>query len=679
MKRYVFDIETDNLLPKLTTFHCAGIKDYETGEEFFFRPKEFKPFLDKLDEADVIVAHNAWGFDVPALMKLDPTWKPKGKVTCTKVMSQVLNYNRFSSEDKQYHRYLKIREKKLLSGDKSVKKVVQGMGHSLARWGIHLGDYKGDFTEFEIFTQEMFEYLKQDVRLGHKVYSSLMKELSECCNTSSITYSKYNWGRVIPNSETKIKVQGRDILKALEVEHEIERIMTEETQNGWTIDTSKIDVIKKMLSDKIDEISVEVNKVLLTYVGSPGVSGTQLALLREEIQAAKESKLPVEEWPEVKPVDKVFTMKGKLNSNVARYFGLPADTAIDDSPVWGPYTKVDFSKGDVGNTDQVKDYLTTIGWEPDEWNWKKEGKEFVKKSSKLSESSLEPFGIIGQHINEFYTLRSRFSIINGWDEHIDKNSRLHGDVFNIGTPTFRQTHNIIANLPSGSAFLGPEIRGAFVAEKGKVLVSADSAACQLRLLAHFMGDPVFTREVCEGDVHALNASIIECERPQAKRFIFAYLYGAGAPKLSTYIGKTVEETKEAILRYKRKLPKLAELVDQVNNQVESNGYVLGLDNRKLCLNKQERHKALNYLIQGAEAVVMKATVVMLDRRLKEAGIEFNHLLFYHDEHTVEARKDQAEQAREIIMQSFIDAPKAYGIDIMTCGDCKIGKDYYEVH
>jgi len=55
------------------------------------------------------------------------------------------------------------------------------------------------------------------------------------------------------------------------------------------------------------------------------------------------------------------------------------------------------------------------------------------------------------------------------------------------------------------------------------------------------------------------------------------------------------------------------------------------------------------------------------------------LLFYHDEHTVEVKENEAEQAKEIIIKCFEDAPKQYGINIMTCGDCKIGDDYYDVH
>ena len=143
----VFDIEADNLLPKLSKFHCAGAIDLDTNKEYWFGPDQAQDFLNLLDKADLIIAHNAFGYDVPALTKLFG-WTPKAKVQCTKVMSQVLNYRRF------------------------------GFGHSLKLWGQKLNDFKGDYTGgFEEYNEDMFEYMKQDVRLLKKVYSALMKEL----------------------------------------------------------------------------------------------------------------------------------------------------------------------------------------------------------------------------------------------------------------------------------------------------------------------------------------------------------------------------------------------------------------------------------------------------------------------------------------------------------------------
>ena len=612
--KLVFDIEADNLLPKLTKFHCAGAIDIGTGAEYWFRPNQLQEFLDLLDSAELIIAHNAFGYDVPALTKLTG-WKPKATVQCTKVMSQVLNYRRF------------------------------GFGHSLKKWGEFFNDHKGDYTGgFETFSEDMFVYMQQDVRLLAKVYKYLIQETKNYINAS----------------------KSKAILKALRSEMSMDAIMAEQCQNGWKFNLEEAKSLSKTIDKRMQEIESFINPLL------PGKANVVDPDTTREHESITGKRYAITKKP-------TYTKSGKLTSHISRWFELDLDTTIDTCPIWGEYCRVSFDTGDIGNTDTVKRYLGTIGWEPDEWNWKRVNGQFVKVSAKLSDSSLEGLGDVGQALMEYYTLRSRKSILEGWFQYVDDNSRLHGDVFNIGTPTFRQTHKIIANLPGAYATLGKEFRSLFISEPGYTLVSADSAACQLRLLAHYMKDEKFTDTVLNGDVHQMNADILECTRPQAKRFIFAYLYGAGAQKLSGYIGKTVPQAKKAMAKYKRELPALANLINNVSNLIESQGFIPGLDDRKIVLDKSERHKSLNYLIQGAEAVVMKATVVMIDEELRKANIDFKHVLFYHDEHTVEVREDQAEQAREIIMRCFEDAPKALGIDIMTCGDCNIGENYYDVH
>jgi len=601
--KLVFDIEGNGLLPELTKFHCSGAIDITTDKEYWFRSHQLKEFLELLSNADIIVAHNAFGYDIPALKKLAElnglSWDvdPK-KVHCTKVMSQVLNYRRF------------------------------GFGHSLKQWGEFFKDNKSDYNgSWEEFNEDMFEYMKQDVRLGAKTYQYLLKELSAYCKRSN----------------------SREVASALRLEMELDRIMVEQCQNGWKFDIKGAKRLTKTVDAKMKAIEAFINPKLPARVK----------------RVDDEPKKPL------------FTKTGKHISYQSRWFKLDPDITVDESPLWGEFSRIELIAGDVGNTDIVKTFLYSLGWKPDEWNWKKRNGSFVKVSPKLTDSSLEGLGDVGKALMEYYTLRSRKAILEGWIPHVDSNSRLHGDVFNIGTPTFRQTHKIIANLPSGKAVLGPEVRGLFIAPKGRVLVSADSAACQLRLLAHFMKDDDFTNEVLKGDIHQKNADILGCDRATAKPFIFAFLYGAGGKKLGTILGRSEREGNKAKNTYLESIPSLKALIGKCQNIVECQGWIPGLDDRPIHV--ESTHKALNYLIQGAEAVVMKATVKMIDERLKEADIDFKHLLFYHDEHTVEVREDQAEQAREIIMKCFEDAPKAYGIDIMTCGDCKIGKDYYHVH
>jgi hypothetical protein len=495
----------------------------------------------------------------------------------------------------------------------------------------------------------MFEYMKQDIRLGTQVYKELLRE-------------------------TKVAIKhfgSKSILRALRSEMEMDRIMVKQCQNGWLFDKAEAEALMKTLEERMKSHEIYINGLLGQMVSSPDGS---VVKARKDIANGIPTELPFK--------SPNFTKAGKLDSHTRRWFGVSADSDVGihtprELPVDGPYCRIEFVGGDVGNTATVKDYLYTIGWKPDDWNWKKIDGQFVKVSAKLSDSSLAPLGRVGEVLSEYYTLRSRHSVMKGWFPHIDENSRLHGDVFSIGTPTFRQTHKIIANLPSGNATLGPEIRSLFISKPGYKIVSADSAGCQLRLLAHFMGDDSYTKEVLEGDIHQKNADILGCSRSNAKPFIFAYLYGAGGKKLGSILGVSDKEGNRLKQKFTKAFPALGALISKVKNIVDQQGFIPGLDDRPIYTESQ--HKALNYLIQGAEAVVMKATVIMIDKKLTEAKIDFSHLLFYHDEHSVEVREDQAEQAKEIIMECFVEAPKAYGVNIMECGDCLIGENYYAVH
>jgi DNA polymerase-1 len=597
--KLVFDIEANGLLTTVSKFHCAGAMDVDTGEEYWFRPHQLQEFLDLLDSAKVIIAHNAYGYDVEALRILSGgSWTPKATVQCTKVMSQMLNYRRF------------------------------GFGHSLKQWGEAFGDQKGDYNGgWEEFNEDMFTYMKQDVRLGTRVYNHLMQEVKNYIASSG----------------------SKGILKALRSEMQMDHIMVKQNRNGWLFNAPEATQLLTTVENKMKSIEDFINPQLP-------------ARLRKVDNEPKSPK---------------FTKAGKPAAWMRNWFSLGDECVVDDCPVWGEFSRIEFIDGDVGNTDTVKRMLYSLGWQPDEWNWKRIDGKFIKVSPKLSDSSLEGLGDVGKALMEYYTLRSRHSIIKGWFEHIDSNSRLHGDVFNIGTPTFRQTHKIIANLPSGKAVLGPEVRKLFVARKGYKLVSADSAACQLRLLAHFMKNEEFTKEILDGDIHQKNADILGCDRPTAKPFIFAFLYGAGGKKLGSILGVSEKEGNKKKKQYLESIPALKKLINSVQNIVEHQGYIPGLDDRPIYT--ESAHKALNYLIQGAEAVVMKYTIIMIEEELEKAGLDSSILLFYHDEVTYEVKEEQAEQAREIIMRCFEEAPKALGVDIMTCGDCNIGDDYYDVH
>jgi len=611
----ICDIEANGLLRSVNLFHCAGAIDFDTGQEYWFRPDQGHLYIKLLDKAKLIVFHKA-DYDVLALEKLFNGWVPKAAVRCSLVMSQVLNYNRF------------------------------GFGHSLAQWGNHLGDAKIEYSGgFETFSEEMFIYLKQDVRLLVKVYQKLREELK--------------WF---------IGMSGGDktVMKAIRNEQEMGFLATRQSLAGWLINKPSAVELLKELEDKMTEAEEPVNKLLGKKVVKP--DGMDKDTGYAKTKAIKVSK------------------SGVYHKWLRTWFRLDDNANVSSGPVHGEFTRVEFVDCDIGNTDDVKRYLTTVGWEADEWNWKRVDGKLERMSAKLTDSSLERIGELGKPFLTYYTYRSRHSILKGWltgkdakteVPHLDENDHLHGDVFNIGTPTFRQSHKVLVNLPSGKALYGPEMRSLFIAPKGYKLVSADSAACQLRLLAHYLDIPEFTKEVLEGDIHQKNADILGCSRDTAKPFIFAFLYGAGGMKLGQILG--VDKNKGNALKRKflNAYPFLRDFIDNMTAISNKQGFLIGLDGRPVYVGSP--HKSLNYLIQSAEAIVMKATVIWIHKRFKEKGIDYTPCLFYHDEDTYTVREDQTETASRIIKTAFKLAPRDFGVDIMTCGDCKVDSNYYLVH
>ena len=120
-------------------------------------------------------------------------------------------------------------------------------------------------------------------------------------------------------------------------------------------------------------------------------------------------------------------------------------------------------------------------------------------------------------LGQYYTLRNRISVMESWFEQL-KNGRIHGNMWTIGTPSFRARHEVIVNLPGVHAAWGRELRECFAADEGELIVGADSSGNQLRGLCHYVGNAEFTKEVIFGDQHQRNADALGCSRSVAKSF-----------------------------------------------------------------------------------------------------------------------------------------------------------------
>jgi len=103
MATLIFDIETDGLLDTMTTIHCIGIKDAETGQATAYNGDRIQTAIDRLCSADCIVGHNIIGFDIPAIINRYPEFKPQGVVRDTLVLSRLFWPH---IKDKDYEREL---------------------------------------------------------------------------------------------------------------------------------------------------------------------------------------------------------------------------------------------------------------------------------------------------------------------------------------------------------------------------------------------------------------------------------------------------------------------------------------------------------------------------------------------------------------------------------------------
>ena len=151
------------------------------------------------------------------------------------------------------------------------------------------------------------------------------------------------------------------------------------------------------------------------------------------------------------------------------------------------------------------------------------------------------------------------------------------------------------------------MRSLFICEEGYRVVGADSAGNQMRALCHYIGDDKFTKEVTSGDIHSYNANILGSTRGDAKRWLYAYLFGGGGKKLGTILtgkpdDKAGNAVKQSISQLFQDWVKSKQSLDTIFNKTKNgygNAFVPALDGRRVYVNSA--HQSLNYLLQSAEA------------------------------------------------------------------------------
>ena len=283
-------------------------------------------------------------------------------------------------------------------------------------------------------------------------------------------------------------------------------------------------------------------------------------------------------------------------------------------------------------------------------------------------------------IAEYLMLQKRIAQIESWIEAIGSDGRVHGKVITNGAVTGRMTHHSpnMAQVPNSSAIYGLECRDLWIVEKGCKLVGIDASGLELRMLAHYMNDNEYTNEVVSGDIHTANQTAAGLEtRNQAKTFIYAFLYGAGAAKIGSVVGGSAKEGQKLITRFLQNTPKLQRLRDRVSEAFTARGVLLGLDGRKLLVRSE--HSAVNTLLQGAGAIVMKQALVLLHKDLTKRKIPFKVVVNVHDEWQIEVPEQHAEQVGQSGVRAITNAGVEFKMNCPLTGEYKIGDTWKQTH
>jgi DNA polymerase I-like protein with 3'-5' exonuclease and polymerase domains len=324
--------------------------------------------------------------------------------------------------------------------------------------------------------------------------------------------------------------------------------------------------------------------------------------------------------------------------------------------------------------------LLDSGWKPTQFT--------PKGEPKITEDSIHTIqGDLGKEILHYYSLRSRHSVLKGWIELAEENNgRVYVEAFNVGTPTFRQRHSKIVNVPNVNSFFGKEMRELFTADDGKIMVGCDSSGNQIRALCHYLNNKDINDHVLNGDIHQRTADIVGVSRQLAKSLLYATIFGAGFAKLGKMVNgfEDLEKGKEIKNKLYVAFPGLKELNNRLNKffyttqNKDGMGFIPALDGRKIYA--ESSFKLLNYLLQAYEAITVKSAVVNAFKMFKEENLNVDMLGLIHDEVQVQTKPENIQRVKEILSYSFGDfITKELELNIQMAGDAKEGKNWYETH
>ncbi len=278
----------------------------------------------------------------------------------------------------------------------------------------------------------------------------------------------------------------------------------------------------------------------------------------------------------------------------------------------------------------------------------------------------------------------------------DADSRVHTTFQSAATATGRLSsiNPNLQNIPTRTE-LGREIRAAFTAATGTQLLSADYSQIELRLLAHFSGDPLLVRAYQNNeDIHALTASEVfgvateamdKETRNRAKAVNFGIVYGISPFGLAAQLGIPQAEAKAYIERYFARYTGVQAFIEKTLAETRRTGSVRTLFGRVRPIpdiesrNANQRgfaeRTAINTPLQGTAADLIKLAMIALDRKLTERGLKTRMVLQVHDELLFEVPLDETAEVEDLVRAEMEGVVK---LDVPLVADLAFGPNWRDL-
>jgi len=497
--------------------------------------------------------------------------------------------------------------------------------HSLGAWGYRTKTMKDDYSGgWEELNQDMFDYCRQDGVATNAILERFIEK-------------------------------GLPPQKAIDLEQQFAKIIGRQEQYGVGFDVKAAQKLHIELEEEKEAMIAEVQRNF-----KPLGIFTKKNEIKNKYKKDGSIAMAYQ-----KQLDKGFYFKKDKEGN----------------DVWGVDVITEFNPGSRAH---IVYWLGELyGWVPTETTEKGNPivNEGVLKGLEYPEAK-----VLAKYFNVSKLLGQLALGPQAWLKVVGEDGRIHGGVDTLGAVTRRCTHSRpnMAQVPSVTAFKGAECRALFKAGKGKKIVGCDASGLELRVLAHFLAKydgGNYGRTILEGDIHTANQKAAGLPtRNNAKTFIYGFLYGAGAAKLGEIVGGGFKEGDKLKKRFLRKIPAIAKLGDAVVGAVKARGTLKALDGNPYTIRSE--HSALNVLLQGAGALVMKFWLIEYDKQLQKrfkVGEQYEFVLNIHDEAQVECDEDIAEQVGKIAEQAFETISDEIGFRIKLEGESKIGDTWYDTH